>query len=340
MTIGRQQRLESVELVLRQIAEFDPDQAIQNNTASVSVPEDQWGPNLRERLERTLNVYREFNACDLDPLTGDELRVVAEDAGVFRDLVRNLSRADSTRSALDEIREKIENHHDEVVIRKMRPMVAYLSARKIGPSLSADTQKVLDEGTRTGAAVEKIRDESLEILTDLKRKKALYDDMLERGGLSAHANYFESLAVGHRKSATAAFWATVGSLAAILVLLGLFYFFDSDWTVATGLLRISMLSALHIAVFWAIRSHRSHMHNAVVNTHRDNALKTLQALNEVLREDSAVRNVVLQQVAQTILSPQPSGYQGSTPATTGGPAQLLTAMPQTVGQIGKNPATS
>ena len=72
--------------------------------------------------------------------------------------------------------------------------------------------------------------------------------------------------------------------------------------------RVVLMSLLSFALVWMARNYRASRHNAVVNRHRENDLKTFRAFVEGPQDDPQVRNAILLQASQSIFAPQTSGY--------------------------------
>lgn len=82
--------------------------------------------------------------------------------------------------------------------------------------------------------------------------------------------------------------------------------------------KLILFSLLYFAIVWCGKNYRAHQHNAVINKHRRNALRTFQAFAKAA-SDEQTNNAVLLKATEAIFLPGTSGYisgesesQGST----------------------------
>lgn len=80
--------------------------------------------------------------------------------------------------------------------------------------------------------------------------------------------------------------------------------------------KIVVLGAISFFVGLAAKNFLSHRHNTVLNRHRQNALRTFEALVEAAG-DPASRDVILHHAASSMFSPQDTGYGRSGGSATG-----------------------
>jgi hypothetical protein len=134
-------------------------------------------------------------------------------------------------------------------------------------------------------------------------------------GVSRYEKVFGDEADKHNKAARAWLGATF-ALAA-----GTVYFawelYQSSWFLAATLTptqsvhlaigKIVILSILISAILWSGRGYRSNKHNAVINKHRQNALRTFDTFANSAG-DQQTKSAVLLQTTHCIFSPQQSGY--------------------------------
>jgi hypothetical protein len=134
-------------------------------------------------------------------------------------------------------------------------------------------------------------------------------------GVSKYERVFGDEANSH---ATAARWWLA---ATILLAAGTVSFawglYQSSWHLAATLTptqslhlaigKIVILSILISAILWSGRGYRSNRHNAVINKHRQNALRTFDTFVKSAT-DEQTKSAVLLQTTHCIFSPQNSGY--------------------------------
>ena len=75
------------------------------------------------------------------------------------------------------------------------------------------------------------------------------------------------------------------------------------------------------------RNFMAHKHNAVINRHRQNALRTFNALAEASKSDDR-RDIILSHAAACIFSPQDTGYTKSHQATDTPVTKLIEILPK------------
>ncbi len=61
---------------------------------------------------------------------------------------------------------------------------------------------------------------------------------------------------------------------------------------------------------WSARNHRAHVHNSIVNRHRQNALNTFETFVKA-SSDKDTKDAVLLQATKSIFDEQSSGYLSS-----------------------------
>jgi hypothetical protein len=173
-------------------------------------------------------------------------------------------------------------------------------------------------------------------LTHLQAVRAQADSTLElvkglaqQAGVSQHAVVFAEEARSHRIASR--WW--LGATAALTALTGWagvhFYqvsvdaskTYSGQQAVQAAVAKVALLSILFTATLWVGRMYRSHRHNAVVNKHRSNALRTFETFVNATKDDST-KNAVLIKATECIFSPQQTGYI-SHEAETGGVAQVV-----------------
>ena len=69
-------------------------------------------------------------------------------------------------------------------------------------------------------------------------------------------------------------------------------------------------------LYFCARACQSHMHNATVNKHRYNALRTFELFKDQGTVEGATYDALLLYVAQAIFAPQRTGFIGKDPAVS------------------------
>ena len=213
------------------------------------------------------------------------------------------------------------------------PIIAYSEMGKIAANIGKVTRNFSEKGK---TLLFQIKQSAMESIGKL-RKNA--DELEQRVGKAAkriseleseleekienikpeierQARFFSDEAAGHKRQAGYWLAATILSLVALgctgyWTLLNPIDFGDNISLIAQAIFgRAIIFGALGSAIFMCARNYRSHRHNAVVNKHRENALKTYQAFLKEADEfkDPATKAIVLDYAAKCIYAPQETGY--------------------------------
>ncbi|MBO6740790.1 MAG: hypothetical protein JJ916_13135 [Phycisphaerales bacterium] len=199
------------------------------------------------------------------------------------------------------------------------------------PKIESSFHKAIDEIRLEVDAVkhenvmraEQFMEEADSLMKSLEGSKVQAEKALDviqgvaaESGVSAQAGYFESEAERAEDSASKWFWATaVFSLilvaaAVILLITSSHEFFRVDSVYASIQLvagKALIYATLTSLVLFSSRNYNTCKHNATINRHRFNSLRTYTALVEAAG-DSANRDIVLTHAAECIFSDQPTGY--------------------------------
>ena len=202
--------------------------------------------------------------------------------GVFSPLVAYLS-------AVSDDREKHADFREEAV-RETRQILQ--SLRQDAESTRSEKEDIIRQAN---AALETVRAASADV------------------GVSKHAVHFLQEADRHQKSSRLWLKATITLTVFAFVLSGLSLWHSlctpetfPDSLPAT-LSKLALLAVAYYAVIWAARVYRSERHNAVINRHRHNALKSFQTFADGSR-DETTKDAVLLRATDSIFSHQPSGF--------------------------------
>ncbi|MCU1418814.1 MAG: hypothetical protein JWP32_2988, partial [Schumannella sp.] len=85
------------------------------------------------------------------------------------------------------------------------------------------------------------------------------------------------------------------------------------------------------------RNFMSHKHNMIINSHRESALHTFEALAKASNHDSSARDIILTHASACIFSPQETGYAKSSSihdagANLGGASLIVNLAKQAIGK--------
>ena len=208
------------------------------------------------------------------------------------------------------------------------PLIAYGEARKMSAQIGEIKASLSKESKAALDAFQKAGDEQISKITESTDKLAKCASDAEvriekiiadiSPGIQQQAQFFRDEANEHKSQAICWLIAIV-SMLALLGSAGYWTiqnpidFGDNDniSLIAQAIFgRAIIFGALGSAIFMCARNYRSHRHNAVVNKHRENALKTYQAFLKEAEEskDPATKAIVLNYAAKCIYAPQETGY--------------------------------
>jgi hypothetical protein len=214
-------------------------------------------------------------------------------------------------------------NHFDYVFNALYPIISYYSAKNSNVGrMKSETELVLIDMKKELLKIQSIKDEANSAL-------ATVQNVAQEAGVSQHAEIFYEEAKSHETDANHWLIAT-GGVTAITVCICAYFFYQSvysskvlsgEQTIQAAVAKVALLSVLFTATVWVGRIYRSHRHNAIVNRHRSNALRTFEAFAKATSDDST-KNAVLIKATECIFAPQQTGYTSHEPET-GGAAQVV-----------------
>ena len=238
-------------------------------------------------------------------------------------------------------REKILGRADSLSAQAFKlfsPWISYLTARgtdrdridQIRKQTAAQSKVILDAARQGSEAVRSEGEHLLKEVTNiLETARAASADV----GVSKHSVHFQDEVREHTKSAT--FWLNTTTVLAsgALLLSGLSLWHSICTSVSfpdsipVTVAKLAILAIVYYGVIWSARMYRSERHNAVVNQHRHNALRSFETF-VAASGDETTKNAVLLRATESIFSHQPSGFsdkaqESGEPQGPGGLSQPL-----------------
>ena len=227
----------------------------------------------------------------------------------------------------------------------------------LGPALTSNLQQRIqgaidaqmkergDQANRLLAEMSEVQENAKNQFAEMKSTYASFEEEIEanRGksekllesiekiasesGVGAHANFFADQVKQHEIFSFRWLWGTIVAAGLLILWIGGSGFLESIlpasgltwWTRALIALVLTSLLA------YSAKNYMAHKHNAVVNQHRENALRTYEALVAPAKE---TREIVLHHAAACIYAPQDSGYVKDSGKTQ--PAPMPVAIRTTV----------
>ena len=186
--------------------------------------------------------------------------------------------------------------------------------------LLAEMSKVLENVKNSEEEIEATLGKSQKLLESIEK-------IASESGVGAHANFFADQVKQHETFSLRWLWGTIVAAGLLILWIGVSGFLESIlpasgltwWTRALIALVLASLLA------YSAKNYMAHKHNAVVNQHRENALRTYEALVAPAKE---TRDIVLNHAAACIYAPRDSGYVKDSGKTQ--PAPMPVAIRTTV----------
>lgn len=195
---------------------------------------------------------------------------------------------------------------------------AYNAAfRKLAPFIAV-IGYTSGSGKAAEADVAAKRRELDQLLREVRGLEAKAREIMQAGGIAAHAAIFAEAAAAHQEAAHRWLTATVAlavatAAAACASIWSIFRFQLQYAALPLSLLaqltigKLVAISLLFSALVWTGRMYRTHRHNEVVHRHRQHALSSFEAFVKST-EDPAVRTAILLQATHSIFAPATTGY--------------------------------
>lgn len=170
-----------------------------------------------------------------------------------------------------------------------------------------NSEELKKEGEELKKQSEGLRDE-LQGIVNASRSAA------GQVGVDIHAGDFSAIAIDHETQAKNWLIATMGGIAAaILIPLIFLYFFPLDpndpliINIQKGVIKVAILFILYFLISQSVKNYRTHRHLFVVNKHRETSLKTFQTFVQAAGDEQTKTQILLE-AARTIFAPTNTGY--------------------------------
>ena len=172
-----------------------------------------------------------------------------------------------------------------------------------------------------------------EIEADHAKSKNLLESIKKitrESGVSARSNFFAAQVKHHEIFSFCWLLSTIAMVALLVLWIGDGTALESFWEPILSKdspwwTRVLITLVLTSFLAYSVKNYTAHKHNAVVNKHRENALRTYEAL---IAPDKETRGIVLHHAAACIYAPQDSGYVKKSGKTQ--PAPMPVAIRTTV----------
>lgn len=143
-------------------------------------------------------------------------------------------------------------------------------------------------------------------------------DTASQAAVSYHAQEFGKIAQEHidaskqwLKASIVLACITIAVAVIFLLLLPPLGALNEAATIQRLITKIVIASILYYAAIWSTKNYKTHRHLAVVNLHRQSALKTFEAFVKASASDEQTKNAVLLEATRCIFAPSNTGYLGA-----------------------------
>lgn len=320
-TLEQQKQLaeETGELVDK-IASINPPDLVRRQELGAALSFEKGLPFFR----RTLRLFRELSSADLSNVPHQPLQRLKQtidnianhlDAIEAFDPEEAANPADRRDSLVNQIRD---SYHP--LWERAQPILGYSFRARFGvEEFEQQADEIL---TSLKEKVQEQETAASSLLQELETVKDEVQRTAQEVGVAKHAAHFKTQAEEHQTNAETwlgrTTWLGLSTLAfAVLSFVALFVdlpFFSAPLSglstsesIQVGVTRFLVFTFLLAATVWAGRIYKSHLHNYVINKHRQNALNTFETFAAAANDDQT-KSAVLLQATQSIFAPQLSGY--------------------------------
>ena len=305
----RQAKLQKIKDLLQELTQLTPESLVRTDKLGTALDFSKAVP----LFEGWTRLFKDVDSIDLScfpiPII-EELISILDSAKVCMNGIRgfdssNLSDPSGMR---DKIITRLESKYGEG-FQKIIPIIAY--ARTEGVAFHDIEKRIkdnLNEITSLNKRMEKLGEVAQSSLSEMQKAAAQY-------GVEQYAYRFEAEAKKHVFAKRC--WLLATLVLVVIIFIVAYFFIDSHakftdemnpiQLIQLTISKFMVFGALFYALAWSGRIYRAESHNAVVNKHRQNALKTFEVFVEA-SNDEQTRNAVLLQATQSIFSHQPSGF--------------------------------
>lgn len=287
-----------------------------------------------EPISRISELFRQIPVANISELSASAKDIVNRSAKDVSNIISQIrdfeTKSENPHHRRQQLLETIRNKPDQL-FDNLQNVISYLASRQRDFSgLADEARKARDDALR----------EADEIRTRLKEAEKEANRILDEvrktaaeEGVTQQAKYFHGEAETHSTKADKWQGYTIKTAIglggfAVLSLVGVYLLptpVNTYEAFQVGLSKILIFATIAYMLFLCARTLTAHRHNVVVNRHRQNALRTFNALVEASSADST-RDVVLNHAAACIFAPQETGFAKSGTPSPGSP--LVEIMPK------------
>ncbi len=304
---------------------INPDKIVENpNWGTVNFKDS------REHVQRIQNILRHFDILPVEFIPDQEMGELVQAARQAQNVLDQISKfsiseGKNPTQARDSLAQQLKTEAEELY-RRGHSWIPYL-AYQMG-----DVQRNIKQLSRmveeAGGLVNKTKSEIKTKYTEINSIIDTARKTSAKAGVAHFTVVFSDEAT--KLNRVAKYWlAGTGSLAAatfFVAFLMVCFGISADATTAQIIQHVTsklvMLGLLFTATIWAGRVYKATMHQASVNKHRANALKTFQAFVKAA-DNAGTRDAVLMETTRSIFALTSSGYLDESGAPQDGGVKIV-----------------
>ena len=275
--------------------------------------------NAVEPAERLVELFRKINPSIIDDLPKTNRDQILNSANKVIGIFSQILNSDIDTHTIQIVKQRTNELFDayQQVFTTLYPYASYsmFMNADLG-ELEIKANRLLQETSqKIDAAVDKLSKLNTETIQVLEAAKKAAQEQ----GVAQQATFFQQEADKYDEKTKqwfkASFWS---GIVLALVIIGLYYFgfkhFNGNVNVYDlvqfNVSRVVFIALFVYALFFCSKNYFSSKHNAIINHHRTNALRSYEAL-ALAAKDTANTDIILNHAAACVFTPQNTGYSGS-----------------------------
>jgi hypothetical protein len=306
---------DSLRKTLEELAAIEAEELVRSDVLGSAL-------NFRDGVpyfKRVLKLFKDLTKTNLDDASYNALTQLSAQARSALQLFKEIQGFDPSKhnnpvQVKDGLITRARDIYDSYY-QVVTPITAYLI--RMGTDFEALERKAKEHFDNTVAESSREQDKQKNITSDMQAILESVKKAAAEVGVSQHAIHFREEALKHSKESLSWLIAAI-ILAVVAGMYSLWSFRQSLalapaaavawWPHVTYLVsRLLVLSVIFFGMGWSARNYRAHKHNEVVNTHRQNALRTFETFAKAAA-DKDTKDAVLLEATKCIFEGQSSGY--------------------------------
>ncbi len=303
---------------INKIKEFDPNDLAQTSRLGAEMAFDE----AIEPAKRIVALYGQIRVDALEDFPEKLLVQIKNQADqhftLFGNILNFSSSQDNPSQARTQLLGELQNGYDNI-FSQLQPIIAYTAQR------TTDFGRLEQEGKQAAEAIEA---KTSKLVGKIEKSEQDVQIMLENVrqaagelGVSQQAVAFDESVTFHTEQSETwhkrILWTggVLGAYAISTMFFHLVPFFTKADPIQLTVSKVLLFGVISSYLYICIRNYTSHKHNAIVDKHRQNALRTFKALMDAA-EGTPHSEVILVHAAACIFGPQNTGYAKDNPTST------------------------